>query len=73
MSDDELVIVYIGAYEEVLFLVSLLNASDIPAEIIPGWRVRQREPFRLSVPRRYVEDARPLIEHFNEHGKKTTP
>ncbi len=73
MNDDEHVIVYAGEYEEVVFLFSLLNGSDIPAEILTGTSYRARAMDRLVVPRRYVEAARPLIEHFNEHGKKTPP
>jgi hypothetical protein len=71
--DDEQVVIYTGQYEEVLFLVSLLNGSDIPALMIPGSSLKVWLPPRLSVPRRCLDAALPLIEHFKQHGQKTPP
>ena len=70
---DEQVIVYTGPCEEVLFLFTLLNGSDIPAMMIPGSFLKVKVWHRLLVPRRYLEAALPLIEHFKEHGQKTPP
>lgn len=66
-GDDLPVVVYRGAYEEVIFLKTLLEASGIPAMMFTSGRY---EP-SISVARRHVQDALPLVDDFQANGKKT--
>ncbi len=69
--DDELVAVYFGEDMDSLFVKTLLEGSGIPASIrnfsMSGGGVGGTD-VRVFVARRDVERARPLVEHFKEHG-----
>ena len=71
-EDDEPVRIYSGSYEEGLFLVSVLQASDIPATLIKPPKRGGDAWHAVYVPKRYVPDSMPLIEDFNQRGKKTS-
>jgi hypothetical protein len=55
---------------EAVFLKSLLEGSDIPASI-SDLSFKGDVDVRVCVARRDVERARPIVDHFREHGTKT--
>jgi N-acetylglutamate synthase-like GNAT family acetyltransferase len=55
---------------EAVFLRSLLEGSDIPASV-SDWSIKGDVDVRVCVAQRDVERARPIVDHFKEHGKKT--
>jgi hypothetical protein len=65
------VAVYSGKYTECLFLGSLLRGSGIEASVIQERELYRPENARVAVDRANVEAAMSLVEHFNEHGKKS--
>lgn len=75
LLDDELVAVYFGEDTDSLFLKTLLEGSGIPASLrnfsMTGGGVG-RTDVRVFVARRDVERAQPLIEHFKNHGQKSS-
>lgn len=72
-QDDEQVDVYFGEDTDSLFLKTLLAGSGIAAIVAnhsmtgPVWG---RTDVRVSVARRDLERARPLVDHFTKHGRK---
>lgn len=74
-SQDEQVAVYFGEDTDSLFLKTLLEGSGIPASVrncsMSGAGSGRRD-VRVFVARRHVERARPLVEHFKEHGQKSS-
>lgn len=72
--DDEPVAVYFGEDTDSLFLKTLLEGSGIPASLksfsMSGGEFGGTD-VRVFVVRRDVERARPLVEHFKIHGKRS--
>jgi len=71
-DDDSPFVVYSGHNMESVFLRSLLESSGISA-FLSDHSVGGDVDVRVSVAKSDVERARPLVEHFRHHGKKTTP
>ena len=70
-AEDERVLIFGGAYEEALFLISVLEASGIPAHMVPPPK-RGGVPWHsVFVSTKHAPDAMPLIEDFEKNGKKT--
>lgn len=73
MDEDDLpALVFAGEYAEVVFLVSLLEASGIET-----WHSSMRvhyahPPWRLFVRKRAAADARAIVEDFERNGKRTS-
>jgi len=72
--DDEPVAVYFGGDMECIFLKSLLEGSDIPAQVesfsFSGAGSGSRD-VRVFVARKDAERALPLVEDFKQHGTKS--
>jgi hypothetical protein len=73
-SQADQIAVHFGEDTDSLFLKTLLEGSGIPASVrnfsMSGAGVG-RTDVRVFVARRHVERARPLVEHFKEHGQKS--
>src|SRR5438093_12335600 len=69
-KDDMPVAIYSGTDMEALFLKSLLEGSDIPASV-SDLSFKGDVDVRVCVAQRDVERARPIVDHFRAHGKKT--
>ena len=72
LKDGIPVAVYSGTDMEAMFLKSLLEGSDIPASV-SDFSFRGDVDVRVYVAQRDVERARPIVDHFKQHGKKTPP
>lgn len=71
-KDDIPVAVYSGTNMEAVFLKSLLEGSHITASLV-DLSFKGDVDVRVCVAERDVERARPIVDHFREHGKETPP